>query len=316
MEESIIPTGPRFDRIVLSDQNKEDLVNLGALHWGEDRISAFFGWDREALHRELSDENSEISKLLMRGELEAAFKLESKMLADAQAGNLSSAKELRDIVRDREFRLSKIDLFGGSEDKELFGKIQKYISDGCPGDMTTREQLYLDGLQMIYSMDIKFGTRKTVKLLTKEPYKMKYDRARDLVAEAVELFNGGRRSTKEAMRYHIADTFDTLYHAALDVAKTTQDYQIAASILDRKTKLLQLDQPDEKVLPAEMYNKTYRVLSLTTESLGLPAANRDELAAQIDALDIPDTERRRIRMEAGVEDADIVEILNNVKEEN
>ncbi len=79
---------------------------------------------------------------------------------------------------------------------------------------------------------------------------------------------------------------------------------------------MQLDQPDEKVLPAEMYNKTYRVLSLTTESLGLPAANRDELAAQIDALDIPDTERRRIRMEAGVEDADIVEILNNDKEEN
>lgn len=315
MSEAIIVSGDLFDGISLSDKNREDLVTVGGLRWDEGKIAAFFGWDRKTLHHILQDPENEISRLLLKGELEADFKLESKLMSDAQGGNLAAAKQFSELVRDRSFKLSKLDIFGGAEDKNLFEVIQRYVDAGCPGDLSTKEQLYIDMLQMIYSMNVKFGDRKTVKVLTREPYCLKYDRARDLIAESVELFNGGRRCSKEAMRYHAAETYDNLYHMILDAAKTPQEIALAGQMLEKKVKLLQLNEPDIPVLPPEQYMRTYRVASLSPEALGLPAANRDELAAQIDALDIPDSEKRRMRMEAGVIDMDIVEMLQNVVQE-
>lgn len=240
-----------------------------------------------------------------------------RLKKDAASGNISAVKELREIARDRDFQLSKLDLFGGAEKEDIFTKIQEYYDNGRPGDLSEKEQLYLDLLQIVYSFETRFGTRNTLKILTAKPYSMKYDRARDIIAEAMEMFNAGRRVSREAMRQHIADSYDTLYHAVLASAKDSKDYALAASILDKKARILRLDQPDPEQLPAEQYARTYRLLSLSPELLGLPAANRDELAAQIAALDVPDATKRRLRMEARVVDMDIVEVLENgISEEN
>lgn len=315
MSETLIPTGETYERIALTDKEREELLQLGSLRWPEEKIAAFFGWDRKALRRETENPESEISKLLMRGEMEADFQIEFKLMTDAKGGNLAAARQFSELMRDRTFRMSKLDLFGGAENKSLYETIQRYFDKGCPGDLSSKEQLYLDMLQIIYSFNSKLGDRRTLRLLTQPPYKIEYQRARDLMAEAVELFNGGRRSTKEAMRYHAAETYDNLYHLILDVAKTPQDIALAASMLDKKVKLLQLNEPDPDILPPEQYLKTYRVLSLTTETLGLPPVNRDELAAQIDALEIPGSEKKRLRMEAGIEDMDIIKMLDNVIQE-
>ena len=312
MADAIIPISEPVGRIRLSDKEREELVQLGALRWPEEKIAAFFGWDRKALKRETADPESEISRLLLRGELEADFKLEARLMSDAQAGNLMAAKQFKDLMRDRSFRMSKLDLFGGAENGELFETIQRYLNKGCPGDLSAREQMYLEMLQIIYSFNMKLGDRRTLRLLTRPPYKMEYGRARDVMAEAVELFAGGRRATKEAMRYHAAETYDNLYHMILDTAKTPQEIALAGAMYDKKVKLLRLIEPDPDILPPEQYLKTFRVLSLTTECLGLPSVNRDEVAAQIDALEIPDAEKKRIRMEAGVEDMDILKLMEDV----
>lgn len=298
--------------ITLSEQNRLDLLRLGALRWPEAKIAAFFGWDKRSLKEELANPESEVSRLLLRGELEEQFKLESKLMDDAAKGNIAAASQFQELVRARDFKLSKTDLFGGSEDPGLFDRILKYISHGSSGDMSAREQLYLDGLQLIYSLNIKFGDRKTVRLLTREPYNLSYERARDLIGEAIELFNGGRRNSKEAMRHHTAECYDTLYHAIIASAKSPQDYALAAGILDKKVKLLQLNEPDVTQLPPQQYNRQWRLLSLDPGDLGLPPANRDEMGQQIDALKQPDPETRRLKMEAGIIQTDITEMMHNV----
>lgn len=291
------------------------MEKLGKLRWEADKIAVFFGWDKKDLKRELANPESEISITLLRGELKARFQLENKMLTDATAGNYTAAKQLSDIMRDRSFKMSKLDLFGGSEDESLFARIQDYIEKGCPGDLSGKEQVYIDTLQMIYSMSIKFGDRKTVRFLTKEPFGLPYDRAKDMMSEAIELFNGGRQTSKAAMRHHIAESYDALYHLVLEQAKTTQDIAMAASLLDRKAKILQLDKPDIEVIDPKQYGGGFRLLSLTPESIGLPAANRDKLAALIDSMDIPDVEARRLKQEAQIEDTDIIKMIDNVIQE-
>lgn len=301
----------RSGRIILTENEREELLQLGKLRWPEEKIAFFFSWDRTALHAELADKNSEISTILARGELMGQFALEARLMKDAEGGNLSAAKQFQDVMRSRDFQLTKLDLFGGADKEDIFVKIQQYYDSGRQGDLSEKEQLYLDLLQIVYSFETRFGTRNTLKILTAKPYSFKYDRARDILAEAMEMFNAGRRVSREAMRQHIADSYDTLYHVVLDSAKDSKDYALAASILEKKAKILRLDQPDPEQIPISQYVRTYRLLSISPELLGLPAANRDELAGQIAALDVPDATKRRLKMEARVIDTDIIEMLEN-----
>ncbi|MBR1960618.1 MAG: hypothetical protein IKA34_08645 [Bacteroidales bacterium] len=305
------------ERITLTEEQKQELITLGELQWEEDKIAAFFGWDRKALHREMANPDSEISMLYLRGSLQAKFQLESRLLTDARDGNLTAAKQFSDLMRDRSFQLSKLDLFGGADSEDIIRKIVDYYNSGEASDLSGKEQLYLELLQMIYSFEIQFGRRKTIHLLTSPPYNMSHDKAANLHAEAIEMFNGGRRNTKEALKHHTANAYDTLYHAILDSASSPKDYALAASILDKKVKLLELDKPEPALPPDDQYQKVIRLSTSNPEEIGLPEANRDELAAQIDSLDsLTEAEKNFLRQDAGIVDMDIVERLQYVTQEN
>lgn len=301
--------------IGLTEEIRENLLILGALGWPEADIAAFFGWDEAALHVECENPDSEIARLLNRGRLQKRAEIEIRLMQDAVGGNLTAAKQFAEIMRDRSFQLSKLDIFGGPADEGAFERIQEYIASGSPGTLSENEQRYIDLLVMIYSMDGQYGKRKTIRFLTRPPFGFTYNRASDLYAEAVEMFFANRKVSKDALRAKMADQFDTLYALTMAAAKTPKDYEIAANILAQKGKIQRLDQDDPVVLPPEQYQKRFRLLSLTPEVIGLAPANRDVLAAQIDSTLEPDSVKRRLRMEAGIEDVDIIEILENVVQE-
>lgn len=301
--------------IGLTAEDRENLLALGALGWSEDDLAVFFGWDVQQLHRETSNPDSEISKLLLRGKLQKRAEIEIRLMNDAIGGNLTAAKQFSEVMRDKSFQLSKLDLFGGPADEGAMERIQAYIDGGCKTTLSHGEQVYIDLLVMIYSLDGQHGKRNTIRFLTRQPFGFTYSRASDLYAEAIEMFFANRQVSKDAMRAKTADQFDTLHAAAVAAAKCTRDYEVAANILAQKAKVLRLDQPDPEVLPPSQYQKQFRVLSLTPESIGLPPANRDTLAAQIDSLGLDSSVRRRLRMEAGIDDVEIIELLENVVQE-
>lgn len=259
--------------------------------------------------------DSPVRKALLKGELQAAFQVEIKLLSDAKTGNQMSARLFSALVRDRSFRLTKADLFGGSEDRTLFEDIQRLIETGSSENFSDNEQLYIQALEMVYSFMTRFGDRKTLRLLLKAPFNLSHERARDMMGEALELFNGGRRNTKQAMRYHTAECYDTIYHAIIATAKTPQDLAIAAGVLDKKARLLGLNEPDKETLKPENYPRKFIVSSLAPEAIGLTPANRDALGAQIDALSLPAEESDRLKRDAGVKDFDILKALDHADTE-
>ena len=304
--------------IVLSPEDKDNLLQLGKLKWSEREISIFFGWDPQLLRKELDNPNSEISMILLRGELIGKFEIEARLQMDAAGGNLTAAKQFSEIMRERSFISSKLDIFGGAQSEDIFNAIQEYLKNGGSSTLGNNEQTYLEILQIIYSFDVKCGKRATIRILTRPPYNLSYDRARDLYAEAIELFNSGRQNSKEAMRFHLADTYDTLYHLALKKATTVKEVLMASQILEKKKSILRLDQPDEQLPDEKQYLKQIRLLSIDPQSIGLPSANRDQLAQQIDALDdVPESAKVRLKMDAGIIDMDIKTVFENgVSEES
>lgn len=305
---------------VLTPKLLDDLSSLAALGWTDAELAGFLDITERQLSDILADptptDNPNIRDAIKRGQLEKRAKIELAVVRGAMDGDASSIEQFRDIVRDKSFSISKLDLFGGAEKEGAFERIQEYIASGSKGDLSDKERVYIDLLTLVYSLDGQYGKRRTVRFLTSEPFGLPYQRAADIYSEAMELFYCNRKVSKDALRNKMADQFDTLYVAARDAAKTSKDYAVAADILANKARALQLDRDDPAKLPAEVYQPMFRLLSATPESIGLPAANRDELERQIETVVAPEAVKRRLRTDAGIVDLDIVKYLEDAKEES
>lgn len=308
----------------LTGETLEQLSYLAALGWTDADIAGFldlpeqeFGRTMAGMAPEFLDvvDGDRIRQAVTHGRLEKRAEIEIAVAVSAAGGDTKAVRQYSEIVRDRSFSISKLDLFGGADREGAFERIQEYIASGSKGILPEKEQVYVDLLTLVYSLDGQYGKRRTIRFLTSKPFDIPYDRASDIYSEAVELFYANRKVSKDALRNKIADQFDSLYIAARDSAKTTRDYEVASGILANKARALQLDRDDPQRLPPEVYQRPYRVLGLTPEVIGLPPANREELARQIDGLVAPDQVRRRLRRDAGVDDLDIVQYLEDAKEE-
>lgn len=282
----------------------ERIAYLAALGWPDHEI-----FQSEGIKPEEVDDK--IRAAIENGRLRKRADMEIAIARAAATGQSEAVKQYNEIVRDKSFSLSKLDLFGGPEDQGAFERIQDYIAGGCKGKLSQKEQVYIDMLTMIYSLDGRWGKRKTIRFLISKPFNFSYEQASNMYAEAVEMFFANRKISKEAMRSKIADQYDTLYSLAVQNARSTKDFEIAAGILSKKAQMLQLDRDDPDVLPAENYQRQFRVLSLSPEVIGLPRANRDELARQIDGIVAPDAVKKRLRADAGIDDLDVVKMLDN-----
>lgn len=290
------------------DDSLDRIANLAALGWPDNEIFISEGIDEKSVPEE-------VREAIEHGRLKKRADIEIAVARAAASGTPEAVKQFNEVVRDKSFSLSKLDLFGGPEDEGAFERIQDYIAGGSRGNLSQKEQVYIDLLTMIYSLDGQWGKRRTIKFLTSKPFSFSYEQASNMYAESIEMFFANRKVSKEAMRAKMADQYDTLYALAMQNARTTKDFEIAAGILSSKAKVLRLDQDDPQQLPAENYSKQFRVLSLSPEVIGLPRANRDELARQIDGIVAPEAVKKRLRVDAGIDDLDIVKFMDNVAQE-
>lgn len=290
------------------DDSLDRIAYLAALGWPDNEIFISEGIDEKSVPEE-------VREAIEHGRLKKRADIEISVARAAASGTPEAVKQFNEVVRDKSFSISKLDLFGGPEDQGAFERIQDYIAEGSRGNLSQKEQVYIDLLTMIYSLDGQWGKRRTIKFLTSKPFSFSYEQASNMYAEAIEMFFANRKVSKEAMRAKMADQYDTLYVLAMQNARTTKDFEIAAGILSSKAKVLRLDQDDPQQLPAENYSKQFRVLSLSPEVIGLPRANRDELARQIDGIVAPEAVKKRLRVDAGIDDLDIVKLMDNVAQE-
>lgn len=290
------------------DDSLDRIAYLAALGWPDNEIFISEGIDEKSVPEE-------VREAIEHGRLKKRADIEIAVARAAASGTPEAVKQFNEVVRDKSFSLSKLDLFGGPEDEGAFERIQDYIAGGSKGNLSQKEQVYIDLLTMIYSLDGQWGKRRTIKFLTSKPFSFSYEQASNMYAEAIEMFFANRKVSKEAMRAKMADQYDTLYTLAMQNARTTKDFEIAAGILSSKAKVLRLEQDDPQQLPAENYSKQFRVLSLSPEVIGLPRANRDELARQIDGIVAPEAVKKRLRVDAGIDDLDIVKLMDNVAQE-
>lgn len=199
-------------------------------------------------------------------------------------------------------------------DKSHYNILQDYLASGCNIQLTDEEREYYNALLTMVNIHRKYGKENAIAFLMHAPFNCSRLKATAMYGEAVNLFYLNENIEREAHRNMI---FDNLQKAALVVlqnAVSSEDFEVYGRLLTQAAKIKGLDRPDPDK-PKEITDKPIVVFDLRSEAVGLPSADRNRLAAQIDSLmDIPHRERTRLKRDAGIEEVDIEDILDDQEE--
>ena len=194
-----------------------------------------------------------------------------------------------------------------------YDTLQDYLASGCTMELTDEEMDYYNALYALVGIHRKYGKDNAIAFLMHPPFNVERSRARRMYAEALNLFYLNDTVENDAYRNIIFDNLQKAALAVLQNATSAKDMEVYGNLQTQAWKVKLLDKPDpEKVkLPEE---KPVKVYDLDPAAVGLPSANRNELGRQIDAIDLPEREKVRLKRDANIEDIDFEEMLDDTKE--
>ncbi|MDR0874224.1 MAG: hypothetical protein LBN27_12290 [Prevotellaceae bacterium] len=288
----------------------ESIEQLGALRYTVEEIAMYFDIDKKYIQIVLDDKDSEFSYYFRRGQLIYAAREQMNLLTSASGGNTTAGERLDKIHRDKNFEISKLDIFGAIDKRDTFLKLQDFLTGGASAELSNNEALYLETLRLIDSFSRNYGSRNTLKLLQKKPFELSYARARSLMDEATNLFYADKNINRKALRNKYAEMLEEMAITCRRIAKSSKDFEVAGNLTVQAAKLRGLDKEDVQPLERDTYRKQVLVLTLEPKQVGLGDTDRNQLAAQIDALPLPEMNKRRFRYDTLIEDVPFKEYLN------
>ena len=198
-------------------------------------------------------------------------------------------------------------------DKSYFDTLQDYIASGCTMELTADELDYYNALYALVGINRKYGKDNAVAFLMHEPFNVERLRARKMYSEAINLFYLNDTIENNAHRNMMFDNLMKAAQVVLQNAVSSKDMEVYGNLNIQAAKIKQLDKPDP-VKPKEIDEKPIKIYDLNPEAVGLDAANRQILAAQIDSVDLPEREKVRLKRDANIVDIDFEEMLNDQEE--
>lgn len=198
-------------------------------------------------------------------------------------------------------------------DKSYFDTLQDYIASGCTMELTADELDYYNTLYALVGINRKYGKDNAVAFLMHEPFNVERMRARKMYSEAINLFYLNDTIENNAHRNLMYDNLMKAAQVVLQNAVSSKDMEVYGNLNIQAAKIKQLDKPDP-VKPKEIDEKPIKIYDLNPEAVGLDAANRQILAAQIDSVDLPEREKVCLKRDANIVDIDFEEMLNDQEE--
>lgn len=297
--------------INLTEDQWEKLEILAALDCSHEHIATYFDIPFNIFEREASNKNSQLSQRLRAGKVKQDLDERLGLYGLARKGDVSAHKQIFEIKRTKAFKISKLDIMGGFENEGTLDKLMDYVQSGTLHKASVEEQIYVDALRFIKDMDGQYGQRATIKYIV-EILKVKHQRASEMYSEAINLFYSDNSITKKALRKKYAAMIEAAALVVLENAQSSVDMKIHTEMIMQAAKLQELDKADPAKLPKEMYQKPVRVFTLDAAKAGLPEINRNDLAAEIDALDLPEAIKSDIKQDALIEQLSIPAKLDRI----
>lgn len=194
--------------------------------------------------------------------------------------------------------------------KPYFDILQDHIQGGSKETLSDDEQKYLDVLYLLNSLRRKYGKENAIAFIQRPPNKIPYRKAREMYDEAINLFYADDGIEKQAHRNAMFEEMRAAANVVLKTAESSKDMEVYGDLMTKAYKMKALDTVDPPRIPEGMYKKPLKIYSLNPGAIGLRSEDRKALAERIDNLEISDTEKNRIRQEAGVDKVDFLELYD------
>ncbi|WP_321519993.1 hypothetical protein [uncultured Bacteroides sp.] len=196
-------------------------------------------------------------------------------------------------------------------ESSYFDQLQDYIASGCSVELTDDELDYYNALYAMIGIQRKYSKDNAIAFLMHEPFNVKRQRAREMYSEAINLFFADDTIENNAHRNMMYDNLIKAAQVVLSTAKSSKDMEVYGNLTAQAFKIKLLDKPDPQKRE-EIKDKNIKIYMLDTYAVGIPKIDRQQLAAQIDAIpDIPERERVRLKRDAQVIDVDIIEMIDD-----
>lgn len=300
--------------IELSEEDLANLEKLSALDYTIEQMAMYFLSNLDDFKSAANDPNSTIAYHIARGKLISVAQEQMNILSAAEKGNISASQQLANLRRTRGFKISKEEMFGTFDNAKTLRIFENWVEGGCKEELSKEEQLYLEALSMMNSMDRKYGRKNTIAFFTKPPFSLPQNRAAAMYDEALNLFNTDRNVNKKAYRNKYADELDEAAIIVRDNATVARDWEIFGNLKTQAGRMRGLDEKEPDPVPKELYIKPVRLFTLDPTLVSLPPINRQEVADQIAALEIPEADKRRISADALLTNINLDEQLNELEE--
>ena len=296
----------------LSDEQFLELEKLAALTYSPAEIAIYFNIDYESFQSEANDPSSKINYHIRRGKLISSAKKYMSLLDSAEGGNVTAVQQLDKVLRDKSFEVSRDDIIFGPDSESKFNLIDQYISSGCKTNLSNNEALYIEILTMINTLNRRYGKRKTIKFLTSSPFNYSQTSARNMFDESINMFYADRNLDRVAMRNLKAEQIENAAQALLTHARTSKDFDVYIDMQLAAAELRGLNENIPAPPPKELYSRPVKVYVLDPELIGIGSISRQDVAAQIDALNVPESVKSRVRQDALITDVKFEEIIEDV----
>lgn len=181
--------------------------------------------------------------------------------------------------------------------------LQDYLETGNK-ELIENESMfiYLEQLDKVRGWHYSLQTEsKIVKALIAAYPGMNPREAKSRYTDTINYFYGDTEIKQEAYKNMIADEMHKVFIAMILSAKENKDYKAAADVLYKEATIRGVFEKEEEKLPAHLFENKTNIYVINPELVGLPKANRNAIAEQIDSMPITELEKKKLRGESGIE---------------
>lgn len=190
---------------------------------------------------------------------------------------------------------------------QKYDALLAFMETGASGDLPQEMVEYLGVLELIRGLHMRFSSRDSiVNLLQQPPYLLSRHLSLKYYSDAINFFYLDNQIKKQAWRNVYAEQLDRAAELILKTAKTSKDLDIFKNIKLAAATMRQLDTPEQDDIPEDFFKKPIKLYVLDPELVGRKRPNRNLLAKHIDSLDIPETDKERLKGDAMITDVEFI----------
>ncbi len=302
----------------LSPDQLKSVESLGALNYSAENIAMYLGVDKEEFNTLFSTpaedpayKSGNVRYHYDRGMLMAQAEIDKANLKRAKDGNMTSIQQYKKDVNIQNFENHKKKVLFKDATVKL-ESLQALIERGEIRNMPEKYVKYYDHMEFVRALQAGTNSKNYIinMVMVKYPEISKHQ-ATAIYNDSLNFFNLNNPVKVEAWANIYADLMDEIRLLAIGL----NDFETARRCIVDAAKLRGVGAEKPFEIPPELLDRRPKLYTNDIKLIGGEEQNRNTLGNMIDAMDISEFHKKRLRQDSDIESISF-EVVEEKNQEN